>query len=219
MKKQQTGGTIIGFIVGVIVGLGAALAVAVYVTRVPVPFLNKGGGRTADMDAAESQKNKNWDPNSPLYGKNPARPTTPAVAAAASASASASAPAPAPDVRAAASAPKAAASKPEAAKAESKPGADPLGDLAVAKAAAKGSVDPFDYFVQAGAFRTQADADAQRAKLAMMGWEARVSEREQNGRAVFRVRVGPFTKRDDAEQLKEKLDGAGVESALVRVQR
>ncbi|MDH4418770.1 MAG: SPOR domain-containing protein [Acidovorax sp.] len=220
MKKQQTGGTIIGFIVGVIVGLGAALAVAVYVTKVPVPFLNKAGGRTADMDAAESQKNKNWDPNSPLYGKNPARPATPAVAAAASAPASTTTPAsPAPEVRAAASAPKPAASKPEAAKAETKPGADPLGDLAVAKAAAKGNVDPFDYFVQAGAFRTQADADAQRAKLAMMGWEARVSEREQNGRAVFRVRVGPFTKRDDAEQLKEKLDGAGLESALVRVQR
>ena len=121
-------------------------------------------------------------------------------------------------MRAAASAAKPAASKPDA-KAESKPGADPLGDLAVAKAAAKGSVDPFDYFVQAGAFRTQADADAQRAKLAMLGWEARVSEREQNGRAVFRVRIGPFTKRDDAEVLKEKLDGAGLESALVRVQR
>lgn len=215
MKKQQTGGTIIGFIVGVIVGLGAALAVAVYVTKVPVPFLNKGNGRGVDMDAAESQKNKNWDPNSPLYGKNPARPPV----AAASAPPSAPAAAPAPDVRAAASAPKPAASKPEPAKAESKPGADPLGDLAVAKAAAKGNVDPFDYFVQAGAFRTQADADAQRAKLAMLGWEARVSEREQNGRPVFRVRVGPFTKRDDAEQLKEKLDGTGVESALVRVQR
>ena len=218
MKKQQTGGTIIGFIVGIIVGLGAALAVAVYVTKVPVPFLNKGNGRGADMDAAESQKNKNWDPNSPLYGKNPARPPV-AAAPVASAPASAPAAAAAPDVRAAASTPKPAASKPEAAKAESKPGADPLGDLAVAKAAAKGNVDPFDYFVQAGAFRTQADADAQRAKLAMLGWEARVSEREQNGRPVFRVRVGPFTKRDDAEQLKEKLDGTGVESALVRVQR
>jgi cell division protein FtsN len=218
MKKQQTGGTIIGFIVGIIVGLGAALAVAVYVTKVPVPFLNKGNGRGADMDAAESQKNKNWDPNSPLYGKNPARPPV-AAAPVASAPASAPAAAAAPDVRAAASTPKPAASKPEVAKAESKPGADPLGDLAVAKAAAKGNVDPFDYFVQAGAFRTQADADAQRAKLAMLGWEARVSEREQNGRPVFRVRVGPFTKRDDAEQLKEKLDGTGVESALVRVQR
>lgn len=216
MKKQQTGGTIVGFIVGVIVGLGAALAVAVYVTKVPVPFLNKGGGRGADMDAAETQKNKNWDPNSPLYGKNPARPPAPPAATAASAPAPAVTP---PDVRAAASAPKPAASKPEPAKAESKPGADPLGDLAVAKAAAKGNVDPFDYFVQAGAFRTQADADAQRAKLAMLGWEARVSEREQNGRPVFRVRVGPFTKRDDAEQLKQKLDGAGLEAALVRVQR
>jgi len=91
--------------------------------------------------------------------------------------------------------------------------------MAVAKAAAAGNVDPFDYFVQAGAFRTQQDADAQRAKLAMLGWEARVSEREQNGRNVFRVRVGPFAKRDDADQLKEKLAGAGVEAALVRVQR
>lgn len=43
MKKKQTGGTIIGFIFGVLVGLGAALVVAVYVTKVPVPFLNKGG--------------------------------------------------------------------------------------------------------------------------------------------------------------------------------
>jgi len=213
MKKQQTGGTIIGFIVGVIVGLGAALGVAVYVTKVPVPFLNKSGARTADMDAAETQKNKDWDPNAPLYGKNPARPP----AAAASAPAVAAAPAPA--VSAAASAAKPAASKPEAAKAETKPGADPLGDLAVAKAAAAGNVDPFDYFVQAGAFRTQADADAQRAKLAMLGWEARVSEREQNGRPVFRVRIGPFTKRADAEHLKEKLEGAAVDSVLVRVQR
>ena len=81
------------------------------------------------------------------------------------------------------------------------------------------STDPFEYFVQAGAFRTQQDADAQRAKLAMLGWEARVSERETNGRVVFRVRIGPFSKRDDAESLKDKLDGAGVESALVRVQR
>ena len=81
MKNKQTGGTLIGFIVGVIVGLGAALAVAVYVTKVPVPFLNKGVGRGVDMDAAEAQKNKNWDPNSPLYGKNPARPPTPAVVA------------------------------------------------------------------------------------------------------------------------------------------
>ena len=221
MKKKQLGGTILGFILGVIVGLGAALAVAVYVTKVPVPFLNKGGARGADQDAAEAQKNKDWDPNSPLRGKSAAKPPAPAASAAGAEPATPAAQpvATAEPKGAAASAPKAAASKPEKVETGKPTSADPLGDLAKAKAAEAGSADPYDYFVQAGAFRTQADADAQRAKLAMLGWEARVSEREQNGRPVFRVRVGPFAKRDDAAALKEKLDGTGVESALVRVQR
>ena len=222
MKKKQLGGTILGFILGVIVGLGAALAVAVYVTKVPVPFLNKGAARGADQDAAEAQKNKDWDPNSPLRGKAAAKPPAPVASAAGvdSSPPAAAQPVAAADAKGpAASAPKAAASKPEKVETGKPTSADPLGDLAKAKAAESGSADPYDYFVQAGAFRTQADADAQRAKLAMMGWEARVSEREQNGRPVFRVRVGPFAKRDDAAALKEKLDGTGVESALVRVQR
>ena len=222
MKKKQLGGTILGFILGVIVGLGAALAVAVYVTKVPVPFLNKGAARGADQDAAEAQKNKDWDPNSPLRGKSAAKPPAPVASAAGvdSSPPAAAQPVAAADAKgAAASAPKAAASKPGKVETGKPASADPLGDLAKAKAAESGSADPYDYFVQAGAFRTQADADAQRAKLAMMGWEARVSEREQNGRPVFRVRVGPFAKCDDAAALKEKLDGTGVESALVRVQR
>ena len=221
MKKKQLGGTILGFILGVIVGLGAALAVAVYVTKVPVPFLNKGGARGPNHDAPEPQKNKDWAPNSPLRGKSAAKPPAPAASAAGAEPATPAAQpvATAEPKGAAASAPKAAASKPEKVETGKPTSADPLGDLAKAKAAEAGSADPYDYFVQAGAFRTQADADAQRAKLAMMGWEARVSEREQNGRPVFRVRVGPFAKRDDAAALKDKLDGTGVESALVRVQR
>ena len=73
--------------------------------------------------------------------------------------------------------------------------------------------------MQAGAFRTPEDAEAQRAKLAMMGMEAKVSEREQSGRTVFRVRMGPYAKRDDAERAKDKLESAGGETTLVRVQR
>ena len=79
--------------------------------------------------------------------------------------------------------------------------------------------DPFVYFVQAGAFRTNDDAEAQRAKLSLMGVEAKVTEREQAGRTVFRVRAGPFNKKDDADRLKDRLDGGGFDSALVRVQR
>lgn len=215
MKSQHRGGTIVGFIVGLIVGLGAALAVAVYVTKVPVPFMNKGQNRTADQDAAEARKNKDWDPNAPLYGKNPARPA-PAASGVLTA----------PPV-AAASAPKGAASAPKAA--ENKPavtGGDPLGDLARAKAAAApapapaaAGADPFLYFIQAGAFRTSEDAEAQRAKLSLIGLEAKVTEREQSGRTVYRVRIGPFERKEEADKQKERLEAGGVEAALVRQQR
>jgi cell division protein FtsN len=245
-KRPQRGGTILGVIVGLLVGLAAALAVAVYVTKVPVPFVNKGSARGADQDAAETKKNKDWDPNAPLYGKNPAKPAPVVTAPTATGTLAAPVAAPA----AAASAPKAdkalakvdtkAEAKPDAKpdtkpdskpdtkttpKADPKPSADPLGDLAKAKSAAApavssaGGADPFAYFVQAGAYRSTEDAEAQRAKLSLMGMDAKITEREQSGRTVFRVRVGPFDKKDEADKTKEKLDGGGIDTALVRVQR
>ena len=93
--KRELGGTLLGFIIGVVVGLGAALAVAVYVTKVPIPFMNKGQSRSAEQDEAEAKKNKDWDPNAPLYGKNPAKTSTaPAVAPTPSASAPTAKPVP-----------------------------------------------------------------------------------------------------------------------------
>jgi cell division protein FtsN len=217
MNLFQRGNTVLGFIIGVVVGLAAALAVAVYVTKVPVPFVNKGQTRGPEQDAAEAQKNKNWDPNAPLYGKNAVKP-----APAASGVVTAPAAVPVPTVAAAkpaASAPAAvavAAAKPEA-KPVAAASTDPLGDLAKARLGA--SVDPFTYFVQVGAYRTPEDAEAQRAKLAMSGIEAKVSEREQSGRTVYRVRTGPYDSKDEADKAKEKLDAAGLETALIRVSR
>ena len=78
--------------------------------------------------------------------------------------------------------------------------------------------DPFIYFVQAGAFRTTEEAEAQRAKLAFLGLDAKLSERDQGGRSVFRVRVGPVDKAE-AEKVRNKLENAYIESAMVRVQR
>jgi cell division protein FtsN len=200
--KKQSGGTLLGFVMGVVVGLALALAVAVYVTKVPVQFLNKGQSRTSDQDAAETRKNRDWDPNAPLYGKNPAKPAVPEQAVSE------------------ATAPNAVAASAAPAKKELKPAvtADPLGDLVNGHAAGV-SADPFIYFVQAGAFRTPDDAESQRAKLSLIGIEAKVSEREQSGRTVFRVRSGPFGTKEEAEKSKERLDAAGLDTALVRVQR
>jgi cell division protein FtsN len=191
--RQQQGGTLLGFILGLVVGLAVALVVAVYVTKVPIPFMNKAQSRNAEQDAAEEKKNKDWDPNAPLYGKNPAKPAAPAEPTDAAPAATPATGAPA----------------------EDKKTDDPLGDLARAKAGA----DPFVYFVQAGAYRSEPEAQAQKAKLALKGLASAVSEREQDGRTVYRVRLGPFDSKDDAEDTKKKLDSAKIESALVRVQR
>jgi cell division protein FtsN len=216
MKQQQRGGTFLGLVIGVVVGLGAALAVAVYVTKVPIPFVNKSQSRSADQDDAEAQKNKNWDPNAPLYGKNPSKisPSATQITGATGASVD---PKPSLDAKSEAK-PNVKADARADANPETKAAvtADPLGDLVKAKS---GTGDPFAYFVQLGAFRTQEDAEAHRAKLSLSGVETKISEREQSGAKVFRVRVGPFDKKDEAEKAKENLDKAGLDTALVRVQR
>mgnify|MGYP001545891351 CR=1 FL=1 len=215
--KQQFGGTIVGFVIGVVVGLGAALAVAVYVTKVPIPFVNKGVSRAPAQDAAEAARNKDWDPNAPLYGKNPVRPASAAAGGAVDSSGAA----PGTSTGAASPLPPAVLGGRTAIVKPSLPPAvsgDPLGDLAKARSASSGA-DPFTYFVQAGAFRAAEDAETQRAKLSLMGVESKVTEREQAGRTVWRVRVGPFDSKLDADKTKQRLDGSGMETALVRVQR
>ena len=232
--NQQRGGTLVGFILGLVVGLAVALGVAIYVTKMPIPFMTKGQSRSADSDAVEAEKNKDWDPNAPLYGKKGAKSADKSDEAKVD---------PKPE------------SKPDAAVKVDPKSADPLGDLAKVKAAepkpepkvkpeskpaepkaveAKpaeapkavepkaevkpASADPFIYFVQAGAYRTTEEAEAQRAKTGMLGLETKISERDQGGRTVYRVRVGPLDKAE-AERVRAKLDAAHIDSAMVRVQR
>lgn len=208
--KNQKGGFVLGLIVGLLVGLAVALGVALYITKVPIPFVNKVPQRTAEQDAQEAERNRNWDPNAPLAGKAarsasgvvnapiaaPPPPSTTASAAAATASAAATAALPPAKPAARADAP---ASAP-------------------ATAAAAGG-DAYVYFVQAGAFTRPEEAESQKAKLAIQGFTAKVMEREQNGRTVYRVRLGPTDTREAAEDLQRKIEGAGFEANLVRVQR
>ncbi len=225
MKKQR-GGTLLGFILGALAGLGVALALAVYITKVPMPFMTKTPNRTAEDAAAEAKKNRDWDPNAALTGKPAAKDAQAVVDPTAAPAAPVVTGAPTPsadpvgdlakaktDAAAKPAAPVATAAAPAAPSAPSAPSAT----SAPATSAAAG--DPFNYFVQAGAFRTPEDAEQQRIKLSLMGLPARVSEREQSGRIVYRVRLGPFDKKDDADKVKVRLDTGGLEATLVRVQK
>ena len=227
-QHSQRGGAATGFIIGLVIGLAVALAVAIYVTKVPTPFTNKNQPRSAEQDAAETQKNKDWNPNGALQSKPAAGSAETAEAVKEAAKEEVKEPAKeAGKTQTAKDLNKEATKEAtkESAKPEPKPAvtADPLGDLVKSKtvqaAPAPSASDPFTYFVQAGAFRSQAEADAQRAKLTMMGMDAKISEREQAGRQVYRVRLGPYDDKEVAERAKSKLDAGGIETALVRVQR
>jgi cell division protein FtsN len=203
-RIHQRGNFVLGLIIGLLVGLALALGVALYIAKVPVPFINKVPQRTAEQDAAETEKNKNWDPNSALYGKTPVKPGSSASGVVATSPASVFPPA---------------ASGAKFDMPAIPPAISPAKPPAENTVSTKPGSDALSYFVQAGAFGRVEDAEAQRAKLAMSGWAAKVTEREQAGRTVYRVRLGPFDKKDEATQMKEKLEGVGVESALVQVQK
>lgn len=206
--RAQRGGFAMGLIVGLLVGLAMALAVALYVTKAPVPFVNKVQQRTPEQDAAEAERNKNWDPNAPLAGKPGTRASAPAVV-----------PTTAPAVPLPKPAPVTEAPKPARDPAAILSGKESPPPIAIAPQSAKPGLDPFVYFVQVGAFSKPEDAEQQRAKLAMLGYVAKVTEREQQGRAVYRVRLGPYQQRDEAESLQAKLQSGGETAALVRVER
>lgn len=204
--KFERGGFVLGLVVGLLVGLSVALGVALYITKAPIPFINKVPPRTAEQDSAEAERNRNWNPNAPLSGRTMPRPATTGASGAAPAEAPAATPAaPAPGSAPTAGRDPAALLSGAPVPAASQPGAT----------AAAG----FVFFVQVGAFANPAEAEQQRARVAMSGLAARISEREQAGRTVHRVRIGPYDKREDAEAAQARLGEQGFEARLVRVER
>ena len=84
----------------------------------------------------------------------------------------------------------------------------------------KPGADPFTYFVQVGAYGKPEDAEQQRARIGLMGMSAKVSEREQSGRTMYRVRLGPVRpqgrcrRRSGTFVRQRRRSGAGAGRAL-----
>ncbi len=223
MKFSQSGGFVLGMVVGLLVGLALALGVALYITKAPVPFINKVPQRTAEHDRAEAERNKQWNPNAPLGSKSGPQgaalpdPSAPASAANPPAAPPAPSPAPAP-----ASAGGASARNPAAILSGAPVSAAPAAAPAASSAAPRSTAAPleaFVYFVQTGAYTRSDDAEQQRARLSLLGLTARITEREQAGRTVYRVRVGPFPARGEADALVVRLQEQAIEAQIVRVER
>jgi cell division protein FtsN len=81
------------------------------------------------------------------------------------------------------------------------------------------SSEGFLYFVQAGAYSNAADAERQRAQLAIQGLVAKISEREQSGRTIYRVRLGPMENREAADRQQDRLKATGADATVIRVEK
>ena len=223
-RSRQQGNTIIGIVIGLVIGLTIAVVVALVINKGSTPFTDKGRG----SKAAEPTAGQAADPNKPMYGnKDAAReaakdfakdtPKAPAgdpLQAVVDKIQGAPAATPAPAPAAPAEKPKAAPPAPAAANVAPAPA-----KATPAAAAADGGDDKFIYYLQAGAFREIADAESARAKLALLGFEANVSDRATDTGVLHRVRLGPFNQVEAMNKVRSKLSENGVDVAVVRNQK
>ncbi|MDB5767752.1 MAG: Cell division protein [Collimonas fungivorans] len=227
LNKKQAGGTLLGLIFGLIIGLAIAVVVAIMITKTPTPFTNKTAKTDKAPDAittpaatpapAPSSPDQLPDPNKSLYGnkdaaKEAAKAFTPPPPSADGVP---------PNV--------AAEKKLDALVAKAQDKSAPVvdkstadktkkvaGDIAEAKSKATAADDNWIYFLQVGAFREQTEAESAKARLALMGFEAKISERQADTGSLYRVRVGPFNQLETMNRIRGKLSDNGVNAAVVR---
>lgn len=214
----------VGFIIGLVIGLVIAVVVALSITKGQTPFTDKAPKNGKPTDEASGQI---ADPNKPMYGNKEAvkkanseferdnakqAPADELQKVVDNIQAQGQAPAKAP----AAPAPAPAATSP-AAPPPVNSAAPPA--QAAAPAPALPGEDKFVYYLQAGAFREVGDAENTRAKLALLGFEATVSDRATDAGVLHRVRMGPFTQVEAMNKVRAKLSENGIDVAVVRNQK
>lgn len=70
------------------------------------------------------------------------------------------------------------------------------------------------YLLQAGAFADARDAEAVKARLALIGLKARVEAGQANGNTIHRVRLGPYASARELESAKQQLAESGIRDAI-----
>ena len=195
--RRERGGTLTGIIVGLILGLLIAVGVAITITKTPLPFVDK-------ISKQSQPAGELGDPNKTLPGgarerREQLTDKDPAVQQAEPA------PSVTPQVTPQVSAPSAPERSRDKEKTPPAPAVDPAPD------------ERFTYYLQAGAFREPNDAEATKAKLALMGVAANIAERQSDLGTLYRVRVGPYADVETMNRTRVRLSDNGVDVAVVRV--
>lgn len=222
-STKSKSGMISGIIIGLIIGLAVAVAAALYITKAPIPFMDKASQEVEDLLSADTPQGT--DPNLGLYGESfstdqpvfsgqealiakdfgklvtplpELKPTTKKDQTADSLD-SLIAQLPNPQTNIEASSP------------SSVTKATPSGSKPTQVAKAQGS-----YYLQAGAFRSTKDAETVRARILLLGLNVSVQPGSYDGGSINRVRVGPFQGIDEMNRARAALGKEKIETSVVR---
>ena len=218
LPLRQQGSTLVGIIIGLVIGLVIAVIVALMITKGQSPFTE----RTSRAGKPAESSGKIADPNKPMYGNRDAvRSANRDFEREQKQPQAAPAPAPAADPLQAVvdRIQNGAESKAGTPAAPVPPNTAAPPTQSAAPAPSPAGEDKWVYYLQAGAYRETSDAEAVRAKLALLGFEASVTDRTTDSGVLHRVRVGPFSQVETMNKVRSKLSENGVDVAVVRNQK
>jgi hypothetical protein len=188
-RGRAGGGFLLGVFVGLVLGLGIAVGVAYYLNRTPLPFLSKTKPATQEDG-----------------GPGMVLPPVSGLA-----------PGGAPNV------PGQTPEKPRFDFYKILPGSEEavtereLKDAtrnAKGRAGAAGDV----YYIQTGSFQNPAEADSQKARLAILGFESSVEPTNSPDKGTwYRVRLGPYSRVEELNRVRQALAQNGISASLIRL--
>jgi cell division protein FtsN len=229
--RKSGGGTLLGLFIGLVIGVIAVAGVVWYINKAPLPFTTTG-------------QQPKLSPPIATKPVAPTAPEVPPVASAPVAlpgkpgdpvpekprfdfykilpGNAEAIPDPKPEEA------KPVVSKPGETKAittapgEAKPAdAKPVESKTAASKPTEGKVDKDNtlkepIYLQAGSFASASEADNQKARLALLGAEARIQQVMLQDKVWYRVRIGPYHKMDEVTHLRADLARQGIEANVVR---
>jgi cell division protein FtsN len=210
------GGTLVGLFVGIALGLGLAAGVAYYLLKAGNPYQSSVGtnAREPAKDAARPGKSEPPAAEKPrfdFYKILPGieAPKTPQKAAERTAGDKATAE-------------RALMPDKGAARGEERPvpAADKSADKSAEKSAEPAPRAPKSgerFWLQAGSFASEGDAENLKAQLALSGWEAALQQATLPDRNVrYRVRLGPYGSVDEMNRVRADLAKRGFEVTAIK---
>jgi cell division protein FtsN len=187
-RKRSEGNFLLGMVVGVVLGLAVALAVALYLNKTPMPFTSHTA-KPAGKASPES--------DTPIAGL----------------------PSPAPSLSS--------AEKPKFDFYKILPGQEePVTEKELRDRTRQARTQPSSqpgapkdvYFIQAGSFQNPAEADNQKARLAILGFDSSVEPANLPDKGTwYRVRLGPYNKVEDLNKVRQALAQNGIDASLVKI--